>query len=73
MHPGAWLPKSNRRHLIDQQPTLSRLDYLEAGMTGTVSSAYRRRRAQELDQAFRNGEISYTDASLEMEALDGEP
>ena len=76
MHPGAWFPKSNRRHLIarDQpQPTHSRLDYLEAGLTGQVSSAYRRRRAQELDQAFRKGDISYTDACLEMEALDGEP
>ena len=72
MHPNAWFPTSIRRHLIEQ-PTHSRLDYLEAGMTGTVSSAYRRRRAQELDQAFRNGDVSYEAASLELEALDGEP
>jgi hypothetical protein len=73
MHPGAWFPTSIRLHLIEQQPTHSRLDYLEAGMTGTVSSAYRRRRAQELDQAFRNGDVSYEAACLELEALDGEP
>ena len=73
MHPGAWFPKLIRRHLIDQKPTHSRLDYLEAGMTGTLSSAYRRRRAKELDQAFRNGDVSYDAACLELESLDGEP
>ncbi|MFF2243277.1 hypothetical protein ACFVTM_03730 [Arthrobacter sp. NPDC058130] len=75
MHPGTWFPKSIRRHLItrDQQPTHSRLDYLEAGMTGTLSTAYSRRRAKELEQAFRNGDVSYEEACLEMESLDGEP
>ena len=42
-------------------------------MTGTLSSAYRRRRAKELDQAFRNGDVSYEAACLELESLDGEP
>lgn len=75
MHPGAWLPKSIRRHLIarDRQPTHSGLDCLEAGLTGTLSTAYSRRRAKELEQAFRNGDVSYEDACLEMEQLDGEP
>ncbi len=75
MHPGAWLPKSIRRHLIarDRQPTHSRLDCLEAGLTGTLSTAYSRRRAKELEQAFRNGDVSYEDACLGMEQLDGEP
>ena len=57
----------------DRQPTPSRLDYLEAGLTGTLSTAYSRRRVKELEQAFRNGDVSYEDACLEMEQLDGEP
>ena len=75
MHPGAWLPKPIRRHLVvrDRQPTNSRLDYLEAGLTGTLSTASSRRRAKELEQAFRNGDVAYEDACLEMEQLDGEP
>ena len=75
MHPGAWFRASLGRHLIirEQQPTHSRLDYLEAGVTGTLGSAYARRRARELEQAFRNGEVSYEDACLELEQLDGEP
>ena len=75
MHPGDWFRESVGRHLIarDQQPTHSRLDYLEAGMTGTLSTAYGRRRAKEIEQAFRSGEVTYEDACLEMEALDGEP
>ncbi|MEV5054016.1 hypothetical protein [Arthrobacter sp. LAR12-1-1.1] len=75
MHPGTWFHKTSRRHgtARDRQPTDSRLDYLEAGMTGTVSTAYTRRRAKELEQAFRNGDVSYEEACLEMEQLDGEP
>ncbi|PVZ55948.1 hypothetical protein [Arthrobacter sp. H-02-3] len=73
LHPGAWFLTSIRRHLTagEQRPAHSRLDYLEAGITGTVSTAYTRRRAKELEQAFRNGEVSYEDACLEMEQLDG--
>ena len=37
------------------------------------STAYSRRRAKELEQDFRNGDVSYEDACLEMEQLDGEP
>lgn len=71
----AWLPKPFRRHLIarDRQPTHSKLDYLEAGLTGTLSTDSSRRRAKELEQAFRNGDVAYEDACLEMEQLDGEP
>ena len=42
-------------------------------MTGTLSTDFSRRRAKELEQAFRNGDVSYEDACLEMEQLDGEP
>jgi hypothetical protein len=72
VHPRAY---AHRRHETarDQQPTHSRLDYLEAGITGTLSTAYSRRRAKELEQAFRTGNVSYEDACLEMEQLDGEP
>ena len=79
MHPGAWFRATVSRrvpardHARDQQPTHSRFDYLEAGLTGTLSTAQSRRRAKELEQAFRNGDVSYEDACLEMEALDGEP
>ena len=75
MHPGAWFHATIRRHLParDRQPTHSRLDYLEAGLTGTLRTAYSRRRDKELEQAFRNGEVSYDDACLEMEQLDEEP
>ncbi len=51
----------------------SRFDYLEAGLTGTLSTPYSRRKAKELEHAFRNGDISYEDACLEMEQLEGEP
>lgn len=75
MHPGTWFHKTTRRHPIagNHEPTHSRLDYLEASLTGTLSTASSRRRARELEQAFRNGEVSYEDACLEMEQLDGEP
>ena len=75
MHPRAWFLESVHRQGIgrDQQPGPSLLDYLEAGVTGTVSSAYTRRRAGELERAFRNGEVSYSEACLEMEQLDEEP
>jgi hypothetical protein len=79
MHPGAWFHATIRRHVPardharDQQPTRSRIDYLEAGITGTLSTAYSRRRAKELERAFRNGDVSYDEACLEMEQLDGEP
>lgn len=75
MHAGAWLPKPIRRFLTarDRQPTHSRLDYLEAGLTGKLSTDSSQRRAKELEHAFRNGNVSYEDACLEMEQLDGEP
>ena len=78
MHPGAWFRATIRRHVPardharDQQPTHSRFDYLEAGLTGTLSTAHSRRRAKELERAFRNGDVSYEDACLEMEQLEGE-
>jgi hypothetical protein len=75
LHPGAWFRESVGRHLIArvQQSTHSRLDYLEAGLTGTLSTADSRPRAKELEQEFRSGTISYEDACLELEALDEEP
>ncbi|WP_223983993.1 hypothetical protein [Arthrobacter sp. NicSoilB8] len=75
MHPGAWFRGAIRRHATgrDQQARHSRLDYLEAGMTGTLGTAYARRRAVEIERDFRNGDISYEDACLELEQLDGEP
>ena len=75
IHPGAWFHTTIRRHRTarDQQPTHSRLDYLEAGVTGTLGSAYKRRRAKEIERAFRKGDVSYEDACLELEQLDGEP
>jgi hypothetical protein len=75
MHPGAWLPKSIHRHLTarNRQPMHSWLDCLESGITGTLRTASSRRRAKELEQAFRNGDVSYEDACLEMEQLDGVP
>jgi hypothetical protein len=75
MHPGVWFRTAVCRHLVaqGQQPTHSRLDSLEAGLTGTLSTAYSRRRAKELEQSFRNGDVSYEDACLEMEQLDGGP
>ncbi|MFF2030606.1 hypothetical protein [Arthrobacter sp. NPDC058192] len=75
MHPGAWFHSKTRLHLVAQarQPAHSRLDYLETGLTGTSSTSYSRRRVKELEQVFRNGGVSYDDACLEMEALDGEP
>jgi hypothetical protein len=74
MHPGAWFT-ANWRHTTarGRAPTKFRLDYLETGLAGTVSTAYGRRRVKELEQAFRNGEVSYADACSEMEALDGQP
>ena len=73
MHPGAWFRTAICRHLVaqGQQPKHSRLDYLESGLTGTLSTASSRRRARELEQAFRRGDVSYEDACLEMEQLDG--
>ena len=73
VHPGARIFTSIRRHVAarKQRSTHSRLDYLEAGLTGTVSTAYTRRRAKELERAFRNGDVSYEDACLEMEQLEG--
>ncbi len=75
LHPGEWFHLTTRRTLTarDRKPTHSRLDYLEAGLTGTLSTAYSRRRAKELEQAFRHGDVSYEEACLEMEQLDGEP
>jgi hypothetical protein len=74
LHPGGWFHAAVRRPLgaRGEQPHY-RLDYLEAGLTGTLSTPYSRRRAKELERAFRSGDISYEDACLEMEQLDGEP
>ena len=74
MHPGVWFRTAICRHLVTQghRPTHARLDYLEAGITGTLGTAYARRRAKELEQAFRKGEVSYEDACLEMEQIDEE-
>ncbi len=74
LHPGSWFHPAVRRLLSarGEQPH-SRLDYLEAGLTGTLRTPYSRRKAKELEHAFRNGDISYEDACLEMEQLDGEP
>ena len=74
LHPGSWFHAAVRRSLNarGEQPH-SRLDYLEAGLAGSLSTPYSRRRAKELERAFRSGDISYEDACLEMEQLDGEP
>ena len=74
MHPGVWFRTAICRHLVAQghRPTHSRLDYLEAGITGRLGSAYSRSRAKELEQAFRNGDVSYEDACQELEQIDEE-
>jgi hypothetical protein len=74
LHPGSWFHPAIRRILSVRGEQLhSRLDSLEAGLTGTLSTPYSRRKAKELEQAFRSGDISYEDACLQMEQLDGEP
>jgi hypothetical protein len=74
VHLGSWF-NAQRQSMTDRgrQPSPSRRDYLEATLTGTVSTPYVRGRVKELYQAFRNGEVSYEDACLEAEALHGEP
>ncbi|MET3923810.1 hypothetical protein [Arthrobacter sp. UYEF20] len=71
---GIWFRAMIRRHLLTKDPhrTCSRLDRLD-GLPGPMGSTYRQRRAQELERAWQNGEISYQNACDEMEELDGEP
>jgi hypothetical protein len=74
MHLGSWFNAKRRRVTArERQPSPSRRDYLEAALTGTLSTPYGRGRVKELEQAFRNGEVSYEDACLEVEALHGAP
>ncbi|MET3922262.1 hypothetical protein ABIB26_003221 [Arthrobacter sp. UYEF20] len=73
-HFSIWFRTMIRRHLIpgDPHPTYSRFDHLD-GLPGPTGSTYRKRIASGLEQAWRDGEISYRDACHGMEELDGEP
>ncbi len=74
---GAWFRQAVRPHQADtsRQPATPRVHYLDYldGLTGRTGGTYRQGRAKELEQAWRDGEISYRTACCELEELDGEP
>jgi hypothetical protein len=69
----AWIP-TVRRHLIadDTHPTYSHLDHLD-GLPRTSPGRYRKRMLNELEHAWRNGEITYQEACEQAAELIGDP
>ena len=70
--PGTRLLTAAGQHRAETKTRGKYSHYLD-GLTGRTGSNYLQCKADELEQAWRNGQISYQDACDELEELDGEP